>query len=313
MSDDKDFFTGHDSMLEREVARLREADERWGRNHQLVIEERAAALRRVKELEAEVDRQANLISSYEHNIDCARERIASLAALEDKNKTLRAENVEPDWKQAFAAQSRKLQAVLHIPGVKEELASLASSSAGQEAAKCHPSHKNVRCSMDASTYDYVCDDCGATDKVPGGWGDLAKPCSAGQEAKDVEPGHWSVSVTESDGRTYLCLTRDDGVSAALSCRTASANGETIVSQVVKEFAALYAAPIPAQQGWSPSGATAKFTLGQRLTKTKGSSWTGKVVGFYSTSLTPIGYCIESENEPGSVQLYPEGALEDANG
>jgi len=31
---------------------------------------------------------------------------------------------EADWKRAFAAQSRKLQAVLHIPGVKEELASL---------------------------------------------------------------------------------------------------------------------------------------------------------------------------------------------
>lgn len=31
---------------------------------------------------------------------------------------------EPDWKSAFAAQSRKLQAVLHIPGVKEALAEL---------------------------------------------------------------------------------------------------------------------------------------------------------------------------------------------
>ncbi len=37
-------------------------------------------------------------------------------------------------------------------------------------------------------------------------------------------------------------------------------------------------------------------------------WTGLVVGFYSTSLTPIGYAIESENEPGSVQIYPESAL-----
>lgn len=31
------------------------------------------------------------------------------------------------WKRAFAAQSQKLQAVLHIPGVKEELATLAES------------------------------------------------------------------------------------------------------------------------------------------------------------------------------------------
>ena len=58
----------------------------------------------------------------------------------------------------------------------------------------------------------------------------------------------------------------------------------------------------------PSG-TRKFSLGDRVTKTKGSSWTGLVVGFYSTSLTPIGYAVESENEPGSVQIYPESALE----
>jgi hypothetical protein len=51
-----------------------------------------------------------------------------------------------------------------------------------------------------------------------------------------------------------------------------------------------------------------FALGQRVTKRTGSSWTGKVVGFYSTALTPIGYAVESENEPGSVQIYPEAAL-----
>lgn len=52
----------------------------------------------------------------------------------------------------------------------------------------------------------------------------------------------------------------------------------------------------------------KFRLGQRVTKTKGSSWTGRVVGFYSTSLTPVGYAVESETETGSVQIYPESAL-----
>lgn len=52
----------------------------------------------------------------------------------------------------------------------------------------------------------------------------------------------------------------------------------------------------------------KYKLGDLLTKTKGSSWTGHVVGFYSTTLTPIGYAIESVNEPGSVQIYPENAL-----
>jgi hypothetical protein len=52
----------------------------------------------------------------------------------------------------------------------------------------------------------------------------------------------------------------------------------------------------------------KFALGDYVTKLKGSSWTGHVVGFYSTALTPVGYAVESENEPGSVQIYPEAAL-----
>jgi hypothetical protein len=56
-----------------------------------------------------------------------------------------------------------------------------------------------------------------------------------------------------------------------------------------------------------------FKRGDRVTKIKGSSWTGLVVGFYSTSLTPVGYCVESENEPGSVQIYPESALRAALG
>lgn len=53
----------------------------------------------------------------------------------------------------------------------------------------------------------------------------------------------------------------------------------------------------------------KFTLGDRAKKKSGSSWQGHVVGFYSTKLTPFGYCVESEREPGSVQIYPEAALE----
>jgi dihydrofolate reductase (trimethoprim resistance protein) len=52
-----------------------------------------------------------------------------------------------------------------------------------------------------------------------------------------------------------------------------------------------------------------FKLGDRVTKIKGSSWTGRVVGFYSTALTREGYNVESENEIGSVQLYPVAALE----
>lgn len=41
---------------------------------------------------------------------------------------------------------------------------------------CHESHKRVRGS-DASTFDFICDDCGATDKVPGNWGTLRFKCS----------------------------------------------------------------------------------------------------------------------------------------
>lgn len=51
-----------------------------------------------------------------------------------------------------------------------------------------------------------------------------------------------------------------------------------------------------------------YELGQRVTKAKGSNWTGLVVGFYSTELTPVGYAVESETEKGSVQIYPEAAL-----
>lgn len=52
-----------------------------------------------------------------------------------------------------------------------------------------------------------------------------------------------------------------------------------------------------------------WRIGTRLRKRKGSSWQGRVVGYYSTELTPVGYAIESEREPGSVQIYPASALE----
>lgn len=56
-------------------------------------------------------------------------------------------------------------------------------------------------------------------------------------------------------------------------------------------------------------AFARFRIGDRVRKTKGSRWQGKVVGTYSTSLTPEGYAVESETEIGSVQIYPVSALE----
>ena len=44
-------------------------------------------------------------------------------------------------------------------------------------------------------------------------------------------------------------------------------------------------------------------------KVSGSQWHGKVVGTYSTELTPEGYAVESSTEKGSVQIYPAKALE----
>jgi dihydrofolate reductase (trimethoprim resistance protein) len=54
---------------------------------------------------------------------------------------------------------------------------------------------------------------------------------------------------------------------------------------------------------------ASFKLGDIVRKTKGSQWHGKVVGTYSTDLTPEGYAVESSSEKGSVQIYPAAALE----
>ena len=51
-----------------------------------------------------------------------------------------------------------------------------------------------------------------------------------------------------------------------------------------------------------------YKLGDLVTKIKGSKWTGRVVGFYSTELTPHGVCVESVYEVGSVQIYPQQAL-----
>lgn len=53
----------------------------------------------------------------------------------------------------------------------------------------------------------------------------------------------------------------------------------------------------------------KFKLGDLVYKVKGSEWGGRVVGFYSTEQTPRGYAVESSAYRGTVQIYPEAALE----
>ena len=55
-----------------------------------------------------------------------------------------------------------------------------------------------------------------------------------------------------------------------------------------------------------------FKLGAMVRKVRGSQWHGRVVGWYSTELTPEGYAVESSTEHGSVQIYPVGALEHAD-
>lgn len=60
-------------------------------------------------------------------------------------------------------------------------------------------------------------------------------------------------------------------------------------------------------------ARGKFSLGDFVQKSKGSKWRGRIVGFYATDLTLIGYTVESSFEPGSVQIYPEAALEPWDG
>lgn len=59
----------------------------------------------------------------------------------------------------------------------------------------------------------------------------------------------------------------------------------------------------------PAPSATTFRLGDHVRKTKGSQWKGRVVGTYSTTLTPEGYAVESDTEKGSVQIYPVGALE----
>jgi hypothetical protein len=55
--------------------------------------------------------------------------------------------------------------------------------------------------------------------------------------------------------------------------------------------------------------TGRFRLGDHVRKVRGSQWQGRIVGVYSTALTPEGYCVESDAHSGSVQIYPAAALE----
>jgi len=55
---------------------------------------------------------------------------------------------------------------------------------------------------------------------------------------------------------------------------------------------------------------AKYPLGALVQKKGRASWRGRIVGWYRTDITALGYAIESIYEPGSVQIYPESAVTD---
>lgn len=59
------------------------------------------------------------------------------------------------------------------------------------------------------------------------------------------------------------------------------------------------------EAW-PSDAVHK--LGAWVQKKGRASWRGRIVGWYRTDITSLGYAVESAYEPGSVQIYPETAL-----
>lgn len=67
------------------------------------------------------------------------------------------------------------------------------------------------------------------------------------------------------------------------------------------------------QTWRKFGETfgrGAFSLGSKVEKTGKSEWSGTVVGFYRTEITPFGYAIESQYHKNSVQIYPETVLKD---
>ncbi len=85
----------------------------------------------------------------------------------------------------------------------------------------------------------------------------------------------------------------------------------ILSNLVKSLSAQIKnyeeTPMPTST-YRPAGA--KWKIGDAVQKKQGSHWRGKVVGYYSTETTPIGYSVESLFEEGSVQVWPEAALMD---
>jgi R67 dihydrofolate reductase len=128
----------------------------------------------------------------------------------------------------------------------------------------------------------VCPDCGALVSMGQIFAHKSRDCPF--LAKNPAMGRGGMRVT------------DEMVEAARQvARRQSANEMRAALE-----AAIAAAP------WFVGGS---FAFGDRVQKRSGSDWHGHVCGFYKTGQTAIGYCVKSERERNSVQLYPETALE----
>ena len=86
--------------------------------------------------------------------------------------------------------------------------------------------------------------------------------------------------------------------------------ETMVMQQAQIIATLRADLAKAKEALPSWPDETAWPFGTQVSKKSGSEWHGKIVGYYSTALTPRGYCVESSRERGSVQIYPEAALEE---
>ena len=117
-----------------------------------------------------------------------------------------------------------------------------------------------------------------------GGGDLREALSGIRE--------WIAGITVTDMNE---LVADGGVTAGMLV------GQEASEQLRRLDIALAALP-PVKQS------VGKFQRGDHVEKISGSNWRGKVVGEYSTDLTPEGYAVESDTETGSVQIYPAKAL-----
>lgn len=136
------------------------------------------------------------------------------------------------------------------------------------------------------------------EKIMREWDDIRASIAGG--CTNSGPRDWLEGVLDEHDHDIARLER------ALKLIASGMVGDRVLSEL--ELSGIASAALEAEKAfWH--GERREFALGQRVRKTKGSSWHGRVVGFYSTSLTPIGYAIESDREPGSVQIYPETALE----